>query len=623
MRIFINHKEAVIKSGSSFEFISENRYFTGSDSYSLAITFPLQGCTQNLAIFGHINRKDIEVKQHLFDCEIFAGKFYKSGSITITEFSDKEVKCQFLEGRSVQNYDDTLDNIYINELNLGSWPDIYSNNSVAEQFLSVDLRTFVALPWVNNTSGNVQNSMEWDSNYDVLNWKRDFVNSNEKRVSLMPYMIFIFTKIFEVLEYNIDIDAWRRSKWKDLLICNTVPGAWNKTQWAFSLPHWTVEQFLEELEKLMNCSFEVDNITKFIKMSFPTTASASQNIISISAINEFTATQTEEDESEYEEAMGKKYADSDGYKWQEYTTSIPRKTYEHQKTLPNGIHKATFAVIDERTLNAGIENNCHDIYAVEYQYRNSDFCFKPQNENNFYSMKGKMKPVSMMAPQPELQFYAQRVGEFAEIEPKANGETKELSIVPAILDEVDFDFLPFLECGELKDESSVYEDWDGTTSRGDYYLKKYKEIQDSAVYDKIYVAFWNHTIRETITSRITFETKRPTSNSTETKTVKMLPHPVVSNYNPAWIENGVLPKYIKVDASETKYSLALSASNVINKNIDALTKYAIKFIADDIPDVGLIFDIRGQLFLCKKITATFTENEMSQLLKGEFYRITS
>lgn len=103
----------------------------------------------------------------------------------------------------------------------------------------------------------------------------------------------------------------------------------------------------------------------------------------------------------------------------------------------------------------------------------------------------------------------------------------------------------------------------------------------------------------------------------------MLPHPVVSNYNPAWIENGVLPKYIKVDASETKYSLALSASNVINKNIDALTKYAIKFIADDIPDVGSIFDIRGQLFLCKKITATFTENGMSQLLKGEFYRITS
>lgn len=622
MRIFINHKEAVIKSGSSFEFISENRYFTGSDSYSLAITFPLQGCTQNLAIFGHINRKDIEVKQHLFDCEIFAGKFYKSGSITITEFSDKEVKCQFLEGRSVQNYDDTLDKIYINELNLGSWPDIYSNNSVAEQFLSVDLRTFVALPWVNNTSGNVQNAMQWDSNYDVLNWKRDFVNSNEKRVSFMPYMIFIFSKIFEVLEYKIDIDAWRRSKWKDLLICNSVPGAWNRTKWAFCLPHWTVEEFLDELEKLMNCSFEIDNITKSVKMSFHSTASASKNIISISAINEFTATQTEEDESEYEEAMGKKYADSDGIKWQEYTTVLPKKTYEHQKTLPDGLYAVKFAVIDERSLDIGIENNCHDIKQEEYKYRDSDFCFKPRYEENFYSMKGRLKPNNREVYRNEVQFYAQRVGEFAEIEPKAKGETKELSIVPVILDEVDFNFLPFLECGELEDNSDGYEDWDATTSRGDYYLSKHKDIENSAIYDKIYVAFWSHTIRETITQLLTFEIKDVFNNS-GTRTKKMLPHPVVSNYNPAWTEDGVIPKYIKVDASETKYSLALSASNVINKNIDALTKYAIKFIADDIPDVGSIYDIRGQLFLCKKITATFTENGMSQLLKGEFYKITS
>ena len=129
MRIKINGKEAVIKAGSSFEFISENRYFTGSDSYTLAIEFPLVDCPKNIEIFGHINRKDIETKQFLFDCEIFAGKFYKTGSVTITEINEKTVKCQFLEGRSVQNYDNTLDDIYINELALGSWPNAYSNST--------------------------------------------------------------------------------------------------------------------------------------------------------------------------------------------------------------------------------------------------------------------------------------------------------------------------------------------------------------------------------------------------------------------------------------------------------------------------------------------------------------
>lgn len=620
MRITINGKEAVIKSGSTFEFISENRYFTGSDSYTLAITFPLKDCPKNIKIFGHINRKDIEVKQHIFDCEIFAGKFYKSGSITITEFTDKEVKCQFLEGRSVQNYDDTLDNIYINELNLGEWPNIYSNNSVAEQFLSDPYNRYVAIPWVNNTSGNVQNDMQWDTNYDVLNWGRDFVNSTEKRVSFMPYMIFIFEKIFEVLEYNIEIDAWRRSKWKDLLICNSVPGAWNRTKWSFCLPHWTVEEFLDELEKLMNCSFEVDNITKSVKMSFPSSATASLKIISISAINEFTATQTEEDESEYEEAMGKKYADSDSPKWNEYTTLVPQNTLEKQKSLSPGRHFLIFSVTEPRTLDIGINSYCYNVKLEEYKYTNSSFCFKPLNENHFYSMKGKLKDVSIMAPAFELQFYAERVGEFCEIKPKNGGESKELRIVPVIINEVEFDFMPFIECGELKDTTTIMEEWDGTTSEGDFYIRKFKEIEESVIFDKINVAFWNPTLREEITQLITFTTKVSTSNSTGTRAKRMLPHPIVSNYNPAWTANGVVPKYIKTD---DKYSLALIASNVVNKNIDGFTKYDIKFIADDIPDVGSIFNIRGQLFLCKKITATITEKGMSQLLKGEFYRITS
>lgn len=37
MEILINNKPALIKAGSSFEFVSENRFFTGSDSYTLNI----------------------------------------------------------------------------------------------------------------------------------------------------------------------------------------------------------------------------------------------------------------------------------------------------------------------------------------------------------------------------------------------------------------------------------------------------------------------------------------------------------------------------------------------------------------------------------------------------------
>ena len=56
-------------------------------------------------------------------------------------------------------------------------------------------------------------------------------------------------------------------------------------------------------------------------------------------------------------------------------------------------------------------------------------------------------------------------------------------------------------------------------------------------------------------------------------------------------------------------------------NINPKMKTTFKFIADNIPDVRSVFLIRGKRYICEKITATFTENGMSQLIKGVFYPI--
>ena len=82
MKIIINGKDAVLKKGTSFEFVAENRSFTGSDSYTLSITFPLRGCPENIAIFGYINRTDIDKSKVVFDCEISDINFHSAGTIT-------------------------------------------------------------------------------------------------------------------------------------------------------------------------------------------------------------------------------------------------------------------------------------------------------------------------------------------------------------------------------------------------------------------------------------------------------------------------------------------------------------------------------------------------------------
>ena len=172
MEIIINGQLACLKKNTSFEYISENSMFTGSDSYTLSITFPLKDCPQNIRIFGHLHRQDVEKNKVVFDCDIRDKAFFKSGSIIITQISETEVKTQFLEGRSEQNFDDTFDDIYLNQLKLG-YPDYDSRSSQRvwpeevwwDGYPDCD---WVALPWVNNTSGNLQNAATKDENGNGL-----------------------------------------------------------------------------------------------------------------------------------------------------------------------------------------------------------------------------------------------------------------------------------------------------------------------------------------------------------------------------------------------------------------------------------------------------------------------
>lgn len=55
--------------------------------------------------------------------------------------------------------------------------------------------------------------------------------------------------------------------------------------------------------------------------------------------------------------------------------------------------------------------------------------------------------------------------------------------------------------------------------------------------------------------------------------------------------------------------------------IDTKQKTTFKFLSDTIPNPRAMFLIRGKRYLCEKVTATFTENGMSQLIKGIFWPI--
>lgn len=237
MEIIINNQQAILEQGTSFDFIAENRLFTGSDSYTLTISFPLRGCAQNIAIFGHIHRAEVAKNKVVFDCEIRDRDFYRSGIITITEITDIEVKTQFLEGRSEQNFDETFDEIYLNELDLG-----YPENTSGRRGTCMDAMRpypdnfYVALPWVNNTSGNIQNEMVWDAEDREFQWAfEDNFQLQSVKLSFQPYLLHILYQICRALGYEGDFSAIENSNFKFLLICNTLPAPWDAHNFALAL----------------------------------------------------------------------------------------------------------------------------------------------------------------------------------------------------------------------------------------------------------------------------------------------------------------------------------------------------------------------------------------------------
>ena len=108
-----------------------------------------------------------------------------------------EVKTQFLEGRREQNFDETFDDIYLNELDLG-----YPANRVATEGHCMDeMRPYpdnkwVPLPWVNNTSGNIQNEMKWDASTQKYVWPFELDDKlKAPKLSFQPSLLHILERI--------------------------------------------------------------------------------------------------------------------------------------------------------------------------------------------------------------------------------------------------------------------------------------------------------------------------------------------------------------------------------------------------------------------------------------------
>ena len=649
MILTINGRQAALKKGSSIEYVSENRIFTDADDYSMEIELPLEDCPQNIAIFGHITRKDVSMGDIFFDAVMQDTNFFKRGAVVITGLTQETVKVQFLEKRSYQNFYPRFDETYIDELDLGEWPTIYPDNSSSRgaqprpgQTVTYETPAqiwsraddYTALPWVNNTSGNLQNCAKWNYATNSFEWKvlpdDDEDTDFSVGLSFQPNLLWLTKKICDALGYSYDFTMWEGSDYRYLLILNTTPFAWSSHEWAAALPHWTVNEFFAELEKLLLWEFDIDHARNIVSCS-ATAANVSEagSVCIPDVVDAFSVeVTTDEEKSGYKAMLNQGFAAGEHRLDNVYACPW----YIEELTRPDGsVSCSVYATLND-LLTSSVRQDAvpdsggvwglHyvqdiDTYFVLEVMKRVKYRSGARNEWDNWGNVTRLVPINRFGP--------------VIIDKEHPDDVEEMKIIPACIDETNdaFGSVVFLECGETGEGDSTYSRQTHTGRLHTEQVEQDVPIQfgalptvsagkrekSGAVFDKIFVAFWwgdytslcphlPHPWTDTFDFDYSYSAPNPGSNS-GTITVDWWHKVSGRNYS--------------LRINNSRYGQGTQRGSF--RHIDQRKKYTFSFLADAVPNVRSLFFIEGKRYLCEKLTATFTEDGMSRLIKGTFYQV--
>lgn len=626
MIILVQGKQAVVKSGSTFEYIAENRLFLGRDGYTLNITFPLRDCAPNRAVFGHIERMDVVKKKISYECEIRHNSITLSGALFVSKVSETEVTCQFADGRCANTAADPFENVYINNLPLGEYP-YSSTGDISPQdawYLNgcPDQPQAVALPWVNEAYPTPPN------NDAVFSTITNFYLWKTESLSWQPYLIFIAKKICDAIGYIYDFSEWENSDFKYLIICNTLPATWDIPQFARALPHWTVAEFFEKLELFLMGEFDIDYRAKTVNFAFSKTKIRNTPPVKIENIVESYTTDISTDDDSRCEYIGSKrlaYKVCSHKMWNYFscdwfTSPLPvmeyasiaemlesnrRKILTDRDGHPYAVYGDDNPIYGQRPGADGQRPGAGSASTLLYaRDDNTYFVFRSIGVDKI----GTYIKVGGFEVGVWCQRYVlQPVNVFGSGIPDSDKiDTQEIEFVPTCVMETDDEhgdmmFLSFSSYDEGHDgDGRSLDDRIGaseppvTQPMPAATIEAGEKAGQSEYYDTIYVGFWNGSL--------------PVD--------KKMPYPIIDKVVMSQDWTYKIMPFANMRLTDTQRNFA-SQIPMVNPAV----KMKVSFLSDTIPNPRAVFFIHGQRYVCEKITATFTEDGMSQLLKGEFYPI--
>lgn len=255
IRLMIDGKVAVLKAGTSFKLTRMNPYFEDQGDFTFEVQLPLDGCAENLAIFGALHRAEVgvagwanvELPMHLI-----APPVDVVGVAKVMTVTDAEVKVQLLAGKSAVNdfgKDANGNDLYIDELDLGLKLE-NPNTPVGFQEGYDKDHLFVTFP-VRDGEGMIVNYPKWKY------WAKNDVVTEKvckyENYAVQPYLATVINAIFKALGYVKKWSVFDTSWLKGVFVANNA----QTSDVNDMLPHWTVAEFFKELQRTFGVYLEV------------------------------------------------------------------------------------------------------------------------------------------------------------------------------------------------------------------------------------------------------------------------------------------------------------------------------------------------------------------------------
>ncbi len=599
IKLIIDGKEAVIKAGTSFKLTRMNPYFEDQGDFTFEVQLPLDGCAENLAIFGALHRTEVglagwankELPMHLI-----APPVNVVGVAKVMTVSEAEVKVQLLAGKSAVNdfgKDAEGKDLYIDELDLGLKLD-NTNTPVGYQdpYDVKKKHLYVTFP-VKDSTGMIVNYPLWTWHLSGTVWIRDYCTY--KNYAVQPYLATVINSIIRKLGYWQLLNVFNSSWLKDVFVANNV----QTNNVDDILPHWTVAEFFTELRNAFGVYLDVGESVKSVNLvSLSSHYSGSAGVVLEEVLDELTADidhdenakTTKEGNTEYE--LG----------------SISGVLRLPDEVWQNAIIK-TFS--DDGLLRRWIGENIR-----EEEKSSSKWLFVDLNLNRTYAYLKSAKDGKFYLAQVDAFPPLIRNGAYYKAATNREINTK-LRIVPLQMTYQNFKCEPYNpNLDELRGipilmsyADSVVPDKQTYSVNGAINGNSESTTNETNKLDKLYVAF--------------------NSNAAWEKSGEGFPYkvPLGINYLPTY-DGFYLPLTLKTNIRQP-FSLrpSLNETACVGYNLEFMdrikTAVERQFLFWDDVDVDptASYVIKGKRYACHKIEVTIDTNGVQPLKRGYFYEI--